>query len=80
MLLLVVNAILTSVFLNNFVMKLVSLPTYVNLTHFVLWGSRFLSLLFVLLTLCKIEKSYLLLCKISCNLSYSICVLVGFKL
>ena len=80
MLLLVINAILTTVFFNNFVMNLVSLSTYVNLANFFLWASCFLSLLFVLLTSCKIEMSYLLLCKISFNLSYSICVLVGFRL
>jgi len=59
MLLLVVNAILTSVFFNNFVMNLVSLPTYVNLAHFVLRVFCFLTLLFVLRILCKIEMLYL---------------------
>jgi len=80
MLSLVVNAILTSVFLNKFVMNLVSFPTYVNLAHFVLRVSCFLSFLFVLLTLCKIEMSYLMLSTICFNFSYSICVLVGFRL
>jgi hypothetical protein len=67
--LLVVNAILTSVFLNSYVMNLVSFPTYVNLAHFVLWASCLLSLLCVLLILCKIEMSYLLFYKICFNLS-----------
>jgi len=79
MLSLVVNAILMSVFLNKFVISLISLPMYVNLGHFVFWVSCSL-LLFLLLTLCKIDVSYLLLCKICFSLSYSFFMLIGSKL
>jgi hypothetical protein len=37
----VVNVTLTSVFLNNFVINLVSFPIYVNFVHFLFWESRF---------------------------------------
>ena len=62
-LLLVVYATLKDVFLKSFVMYLVSLPTYVNLTHLLFWSScSCLYLCFVFLpNLLRSEVSYLLL-------------------
>jgi hypothetical protein len=78
MLWLVENAILMPAFLNKFVISLVSLSVYVNLAHFVFWVSC--SLFLFLLTLCKIDISCLLMCKIYFNLSCSFCMLVGSRL
>jgi hypothetical protein len=80
MLLLVEKAILMSVFLNKFVIGLVSLPMYVNFAHFVLVVSCSLFSFLLLLTLCKMDVSYLLLCKICFNLLCSFCMLVGSRL
>jgi hypothetical protein len=61
MLLLVVNAILISVFLKKFVISLVSLPMYVNLAHFVFW----------LVIFCYLHLSSL---QISCWHSLMVCL------
>jgi len=51
MLLLAVNAILTLVFLKSFFMRLVSFPTYVNLSHPFRWFSEFCLVLLFLIVL-----------------------------
>jgi hypothetical protein len=69
--LLAVNVTLTFVFLNSFVMSLVSLPMYVNFAHlfFYFWSSCVL--LFSLPILSQTEVSYLLLFKICCIMFFS---------
>ena len=57
--LLVLNAAFTFLFLYNFVMKLVSLPLYVNFAHLCFWSSL-LYLFFLLFSLPKEDASYLL--------------------
>ena len=60
----VVNAIFTIVFLNSFVTNLVCLPTYVNFAHICFW--LFCLCLFSLLNFSKEEASYMLLTR-SCK-------------
>jgi len=67
--LIVVNAILTFVSLNNLVIKLVSLPIYVNFAHFCICTSWF-----CLLFLCNISMGWA-----SCLLLARICRMVSFS-
>ena len=70
---LVLKETLRSVFLNNLIINLVCLPTYVNLAHLVcVFPSLCSCSSFVWLTLSKIAVSYLLL--------YSICFIASFPL
>jgi len=70
---LVFKETLRSVFLNNLIINLVCLPTYVNLAHLIcVFPSLCFCSSFVRLTLFKIAISYLLL--------YCICFIVSFSL
>src|SRR5215475_11549246 len=74
----VVNVTFIFVFLNNFVMSLVSLPTYVNFAHlfFSFWSCLFL---FCFLIFSQMDASYLLLFKICRTVFSSFCRLLGVK-
>ena len=79
MLLLVVNLILMLIFLNSFVINLVSFPLYVNLAHFVLRVFCF-RLFFVLLNLFKTETSSLLFFRICFYVLNSFILFILFSL
>lgn len=74
-LLLVMNVVLTSVFLKSLVINIVSFPMYVNFAHFKLWSSCFCFCFpFVPVTLFRTEVPYLLLCNICFSVSVSLFV------